>query len=240
MKRQLILRLSFIIIIFKLTPKPSHAQASFIINNLDSVVYDIEQSTISGGYVEFPVSFLSDDSIYALDFSFKYNQLNFLYDSVINLTPGLSMLANYNTNDSTVRVTSYSLATLPNDSPIVRLRFQILTGTFCNADMNTVKGYLNGDFCSNKLVNCNTTGISENEFDNMFEVFPNPSKGKIFINVKYAKAWLTISDLYGKKVLPHTKINTSQQLDLPALSKGIYFLSIEQNERKAVRKLLIE
>lgn len=240
MNHQLALPLSFLIILFQLAAKPLNAQGSFVINNLDSVVFDIEQSNVSGGYVEFPVSFLSDDSIYALDFSFKYNQLNFLYDSTINLTAGLTMLANYNSNDSTVRVTSYSLQTIPNDSPVVKLRFQVLAGTFCDTDMNTVKGYLNGDFCSKKLVNCNATGINESEFEKSVAIFPNPSTGKIFIKIPGYGASLAVTDLFGKEALRQALTNNLQRLDFSALAKGIYFLSIKQNEKYLVKKLLIE
>lgn len=216
------------------------AQSSLLINNLDSVVFDIEQSTISGGFVEFPVKFLSDDSIFALDFSFKYNQLNFLYDSTINITTGLTALAHYNPNDSIVRVTSYSLSTLPNDSPIVKLRFQVLSGTFCNADVNTVKGYLNGDLCSNKLVNCNTTGIDETGFDKMIQVFPNPSSGVVHVDIPVDGATLSIIDLYGKILLTKTGVSRQHTLNFSSLTAGVYFIAIQKDETTVVSKLLLK
>lgn len=237
----LLLKKAFLlIIVFYAASKPMQAQSSLLINNLDSVVFDIEQSTISGGFVEFPVKFLSDDSIFALDFSFKYNQLNFLYDSTINITTGLTALAHYNPNDSIVRVTSYSLSTLPNDSPIVKLRFQVLSGTFCNADVNTVKGYLNGDLCSNKLVNCNTTGINETGFDKMIQVFPNPSSGVVHVNIPADGATLSITDLYGKIMLAETGASRQHTLNLSSLTAGLYFIIIQKDETTVVSKLILK
>ena len=48
-----------------------------VINQLDSVIFDLSQSVCASGQVTFPVYFKSDDPIYAVDFSLKFNPNGF-------------------------------------------------------------------------------------------------------------------------------------------------------------------
>jgi hypothetical protein len=206
------------------------------INALDSVVFDISQSVISPGYVEFPVSFISDDTIYAVDFSFRYNQQNFVFDSIINLNSGLVMLYNYNANDSTVRMTSYNLQPIANNNPVVNLRFQVLTGVFCVNDMYNVKVYLNGDVCSKKFLGCNTTNISELN-PTYSEGYPNPTSGNFYIDLK-EKTEVKIFNSMGKLVEMQSYQAGKAILNFASYPSGMYYYSLEQNGKNYCGKIL--
>ena len=151
----------------------STSQRAQTINALDTVVFDLSQSVITGNNVWFPVSILSDDTIYALDFSLKYNQNNLAYDSIINLTNYLQPFSYYNSNDSTWRFTSNSLQQITNDTPLVSVSFNLIGGLLTNSDLYTIKAYLNGTQCSIKLNNVSFIGIDEIEKkeDGMQKVF---------------------------------------------------------------------
>ena len=75
----------------------------------DTVVFDLSQAIITGTSIDIPISIISDDTINALDFSLKYDQVKFLYDSIIDLTTYLQAVSFYNSNDSTIRFTSNSI-----------------------------------------------------------------------------------------------------------------------------------
>jgi len=70
--------------------------------------------------------------------------------------------------------------------------------------------------------------------------YPNPvSNGKIYITSKLSldKA-ITIFDVLGKKVL-QTTLN-SRELNIAALSPGVYIIKIKEGESTATRKLIVK
>ena len=126
-----------------------------VINALDTVIFDLSKAVVTGSQVEFPVLFKSDDVVNALDFSMKYDQINFLYDSIYSKAYYITSSSLYNSSDQTIRFTSYSFHNYTHDTVLVTMRFTMLNGIdFCSADLNTISVYLNGDPCSFKVVNC--------------------------------------------------------------------------------------
>ncbi len=227
----------------KLTP-PS----PLTIDQFDTTIFDISQAVYAGSYVEFPVYFNSDDFIYAFDFSFKYNQLNFLFDTIIDMTTYLLDNSYYNPNDSTIRFTSSSLTPIANNTPLVKIRFDTLSGQMCSNDINTILDYLNGQqWGSVKVIDCIALGISENKKDdNLFTVFPNPSDG--MINVQFKKpvgetCSLKIEDITGKTVFENNFNDLTSNpfnLDLHFLPKGIYILRVISSSASYSRKLVLQ
>jgi hypothetical protein len=132
-----------------------------IINSADTVVFDLSQATCAGAYIQIPVSILSDDTIYTLDFSLKYDHINLTYDSVANHKAYLNESSYYNPPDSTLRFTSWSLQQIGNNTPLVYIYFNLLSGQIGAAYLNTIKAYLNGDSCSVKIIDAvPSTGIT--------------------------------------------------------------------------------
>lgn len=207
-------------------------QCSFAqVNTLDTLMFDISQAVTTGSYVEVPVSFLSDDSIVALDFSFKYNQVNFTCDSIIDLTTYLQELWYYNTNDSIMRFTSYSLQNIPNNTAVVMVRFNTLSGQLCGSDMNTVKGYLNGDACSIKVVNCIPNGLLEVDASHLISIYPNPANWKLYIETQEEKVSVSLIDVSGRQVIPSFNAETLKKIEIntASLSDGVYFLQTNRS-----------
>src|SRR5262249_34933656 len=82
-----------------------------------------------------------------------YNQSKITYNSIINYYPtSISAAANYNTTDSTLRFTSFCLSSMAVDTPVVAVRFNLLSGPVTVSDFNNVQVYLNGDACSYKII----------------------------------------------------------------------------------------
>ena len=71
-------------------------------------------------------------------------------------------------------------------------------------------------------------------------LYPNPAKDNLFIqgiNGKYSATLLTIE---GTTVRKFNQFSSQEQFSLEGIEAGIYFLSIEQDGRKIVKKLVIE
>jgi hypothetical protein len=70
--------------------------------------------------------------------------------------------------------------------------------------------------------------------------YPNPvSNGKIYITSKLSlDKEITIFDVLGKKVL-QTILN-SRELNIAALSPGVYIIKIKEGEATATRKLIVK
>ncbi len=200
------------------------------INNLDSVVFDLSLAVDTLNYVYFPVSILSDDSIYSLDFSFKYNNTKLIFDSIIDMTNYIQFLSYYNGADSTVRFTCNSLQRYTNDTALVWVRFITLGGPIIDSDLNTIDVYLNGMPCSLKFIS--------SLIDETAELKNSPAKIIYYLNAvqdimnihSNQKASVLIYDLNGKLVYGNSEmIPGNLEIATGKMENGIYFLIIRSN-----------
>lgn len=129
------------------------AKKFLIINALDTVVFDFSQSICTPTYVQVPVFFLSNDTVYALDFALKFNPSEFSYNSLINHKPYLNNSISFNSSDSTLRFSTFSMTQIENNSPLVSVRFNIVSGMISLASFISIETLLNGDDCSYKSKN---------------------------------------------------------------------------------------
>src|SRR6185369_2658819 len=93
------------------------------VNAQDSIVFDLSKITYNNDYASVPVYILSDDTLYSLDFSLKFDESNLTYDSTFNQTGYLSALAFFNQTDRTYRFTSSSIQPIENNKTLVLIRF---------------------------------------------------------------------------------------------------------------------
>ncbi len=123
-----------------------------IIDAGDTVIFDLSMASCIGPDILVPVSFSSDNVVYAIDFSMKYDITKITYNAVITHLPLVNASAYYNPSDSTLRFSSFCMSPIPPDTPVVSIRFNRMAGTITQADFNTVLVYLNGDVCSFKII----------------------------------------------------------------------------------------
>lgn len=221
---------------------PGNNPNTFVIDSQDSVFFDLFNATVVGSTIEFPVYVKSDDVINALDFSFKYNENELEYDTILNLTNYIQHLSYYNPGDSTVRFTSYSF-TQPYtaDTPLVVVRFTLLTGVFCSNDLLNAEALLNGDGCSEKIIECQSTGIADEFNETSVSFYPNPTDKTLFIDVE-KKSDLAIYDISGKNYLINFPLEENFTNEIPThnLAEGVYFLKINYEKKVVVKKLVIQ
>ena len=91
---------------------------TLVIDSQDSVFFDLFNATVVGSTIDFPVYVKSDDVINALDFSFKYNENELEYDTILNLTNYIQHLSYYN---PAIPQFDLLLIVLPNPIQPIRL-----------------------------------------------------------------------------------------------------------------------
>jgi len=217
---------------------------STIINQLDTVVFDLTKAVIAGNKIWFPVYMLTDDTdIVALDFSLKYNLAKLAYDTILPIPSYIQGLPNQDASHR-IAYTSYTGGqNYVNDTPLVYIRFTWLSsGQICDTDLDSVKGYLNGTTCSVKIPSsCLSVGLPEvNIKDNFFTIFPNPSQGDFTIFNKYSNQYhLEIYDIFGKEIYFEHVTESTKRFRLNLMS-GIYFVKLSYNGMILNQKLIIQ
>lgn len=87
--------------------------------------------------------------------------------------------------------------------------------------------------------NVNTVGFSKLNAGNV-TVYPNPSNGFYTISGIKAKANLLVFNALGKEIYSSITTGTSEQINLSALAKGIYFLRIAGSDDEETHKIIIQ
>jgi len=75
------------------------------------------------------------------------------------------------------------------------------------------------------------------------KIFPNPSNGKVNveINKNYSEANISVLDLSGKIIYNETlSKNNSKEIDLSSYAKGMYIIQLDVDNEKIVTKVIIE
>ncbi|MFM7766756.1 MAG: cohesin domain-containing protein [Bacteroidota bacterium] len=203
------------------------------IDQFDTIFFDLSAAAVVGSTVEFPVYYKSDDQVVALDFNFKYNHNKLDYDTIVKLANYLDVLSFYNTNDSTVRLTSYTNTLFyPNDSVLFKVKFTVLQpGPLCNGDIFAVNSLLNGDICTSGIVDC-TSGLSENSWLNEVTVFPNPATEFVELRGLPIGATYELHDPIGNLVFRSDLEpgSTEHQIKVSQFPAGLYNIMIRKGE----------
>ncbi|WP_298427173.1 S8 family serine peptidase [uncultured Kordia sp.] len=84
-----------------------------------------------------------------------------------------------------------------------------------------------------------TLSTPESTIQNTIQVFPNPAKANVYINLpkKYQNATITLSTLVGKTIETYT-ITTNTNINVSQLAAGMYLLHIEANGAQFTKKLI--
>lgn len=136
-------------------PDLKNIDRSAIIDNGDTVVFDFSQAVLSNGFLDLPVSIISDDiDVFSLDFQFRFNTTDFTYNTVINSYGLEALQGNFNVADQILRVFSFDLNVLPNNTEMMKVRFSTMSTNSCSLDLFNIIPLLNGEQCSYKIIGC--------------------------------------------------------------------------------------
>ncbi len=97
----------------------------------------------------------------------------------------------------------------------------------------------------NGFIQCNvpTSLSSLTAYEAQFSIFPNPSNGIFFLNVKdegikKSIQYLIVYDIFGKQLIKLNKYHSI--IDLQSFSKGVYFIKVKSDSNEFLRKIIIQ
>ena len=131
--------------------------------------------------------------------------------------------------------TILNLGQLPQDSAFP-FRYLIPKDSACSADSATFTIIRNKAGCSIGLEEYQTPGL---------DIFPNPARERLYLRPQNPGAqWgeVALYNLQGQrqKVALSPDANGARELSLAGLSPGVYFLTVELEGKKVVRKVVVE
>ena len=87
----------------------------------------------------------------------------------------------------------------------------------------------------------NSTGINSNSSNLNFSVYPNPASDQLTIQGDFEsdKISVELTDTTGKLIVKK-KLRNGKNLDLPSLSNGLYVLKINDGNKSAIKKIIIQ
>jgi hypothetical protein len=86
-----------------------------------------------------------------------------------------------------------------------------------------------------------TLAVKEKLQENLFELFPNPSSGKFFIQTNNQNnVQLTVRNELGMCVWKKDCSNRNTEIDLTSFPKGMYFVEIVSQDERVVKKVVLK
>lgn len=212
-------------------------------------------------FIDYPafadrINSISQASLAPLISSIDLSQDTIIYGVV---QPGSPATYNYvivNNGNTNIQLSNFNLShspeltfsTPPSDTTILpgeslALQIQCLTSL-----PDSIRGFLT--FNSNATGNISVSvPVFVNdliftlvaELQSGFTVSPNPATDKIFIisDKFFSNYTATLYDVAGKNI-SFSSFNTSSEIDLDGISKGIYFLRIASEDKIVVRKIVLQ
>ncbi len=87
------------------------------------------------------------------------------------------------------------------------------------------------------------SSIQENLSENFISVYPNPSNGIFQLtvdNMQSAEVELEIYNVSGEKIYTASNIQQQNQIDLSAISKGLYIIKVYAGSRIYYQKIVVQ
>ncbi len=143
---------------------------------------------------------------------------------------------NKSTNENFLNILMIGLSPKSNNEhPPLEADVQICNGRFYFSDGSS------RPIRSNKIKVKFSTIVDQEEFAaSKVTIHPNPTQDKLFIQGIDGKYTLTLKSIDGKVVKKYSSRQDQDHLSLVGIEAGIYFICIEQNGKKIVKKMIIE
>jgi len=216
-------------------PNPA-VQALLKSSEKDAVVFDLANATSNGRFVDVPVYFASNEEVTSVDFAVRFDREALQVESIVKNAAGLESADFYNSNDNTLRFTSYSLNALEAGKNLVTVRFNTNGNELKSSDLTTVAAYVNGNRVSLKVADAK--GL---QTEVALNVYPNPAADMLNVEVS-VDAKLQLMDVTGRSILFETDAvaNRKAEINVSGLANGNYMLKVYNNSFVKVQKVVIQ
>ncbi len=207
-------------------------------SSANRVIFDLKKATMVDGYFEVPVSVISDEEVNSLDFAMDFSNGNLEFNSVVDHSGYLQSLSNLNSDDKTLRFTSYSLQNYEMNKSLVSVRVSAISGKLDESDFSSLECYLNGEKVNAELLTARNSSISSN--NQQVDVYPNPTNGLINV-LANEDAIVQLMDINGSIVYVQTSLiaGQKQEVNLQSLANGIYMIKIYNDNFVSLKKVVV-
>jgi beta-glucanase (GH16 family) len=77
----------------------------------------------------------------------------------------------------------------------------------------------------------------EDNFNNTMRVYPNPANDRIYVTADVIPSSLVVYDVFGQLIL--RKVTDTNSIDVSSLNSGVYFIEVNLNNEKVVKKVIV-
>ena len=176
------------------------------------------------------------------------NHYNSPIDSMLNVQSNNNTCSN--TNDTVINSAQYVLTKWSNCDCSTEIHYYLTQdgghswpgGTQTTAG-DPVSAFINAtdlmwSFFQQHPLNCSPLSVNNDDLEKTtFDIFPNPTNGKLKINSKiiYQEIKISIFTVTGQKILT---VNEQTEIDISHLPKGTYFVLVNIDRSIKVKKIL--
>jgi hypothetical protein len=199
------------------------------------VVFDLARARMIDGYIEIPVFFNSDEEVTSVDFELQFDESTVSYSSLEKKARGLEAMDYFDTDDRTLRFTSYSLKSIDASSPVAMVRFNTHGNEVSSSDLRAVMAMVNGKPAKAKVTDAmDLEGIS-------VDVYPNPASSVLHVEVS-ADAKVVLMDMTGRSILfeADAVANQKQEINVSGVVEGMYMLKVYNEDFSSMKKIVIK
>ncbi len=153
---------------------------------------------------------------------------------------------NNTTNNNTCNDLSYGFNSDLLDMDENYMSYSQNTWMFTNSQVNvmnaTLFGYRSSLINSNVTSNCSGIISLNNLQNNQIKIYPNPTKGRIFIQnlIKTTNNSIIIKNILGETILTSKSRKSLVSLDISQLENGVYFIEIYNNNGNRIEKVILD
>lgn len=133
-----------------------------VINNTDSIIFNLANATLTPTYIDIPISIKSDDLIFSFDYAMTFNQSKLTFSTTIDaITNDQTFVSSafFNPNDLFLRSTTSTQQSLPSTGNVCISKIRFALSAPCISitatDFSNILTILNGTQCPYRVVNLN-------------------------------------------------------------------------------------
>lgn len=203
----------------------------------EKVIFNLSNAVVSGNTIEVPVSVVSSNTVSSIDFSMPLSSNVVTFNEISNVATGAESLSYFNTDDNTLRFTSYHIANFKTDRSVATVKFNLVNGQLSASDLAGSLAYINGENAEVAFVG--SIGSNNVDYTNVVSVFPNPASSFVQV-ITPELATVQLMDASGRIISTNMNVTAGQALTLSTveLASGVYFVKIS-NENFSVNKKIV-
>lgn len=107
-----------------------------------------------------------------------------------------------------------------------------------NGNYSVIVTNTNGCSSTSSCVTVNSAGINENKEESTVSVYPNPTKGKINLNIPTEQANVSVYNALGKVIANYSNVQNGAAIDLSNDPNGVYLIHVATEKGTSILRVV--